>query len=452
MGELKDILVNVGAIAGVAGIVGLAVLAMLYFSQARDVRRLRDWAGREPERAAEVDLRAQQIASQAIAQAYESMTMRQSEAQAAASIAQEHGVDAGLVVQDPGVEEEHHDPIVEGMEGAPEHHEAADGEAADGVPLEADRPAEFVEGEPAPEPIVAGMEGASGEYPVIEEPLPAGTNGSGAPGDTMISPPPFTPIETGAQQSEVPAELAASASAAPPTDAPVAPGQTGEVRPSRLAPSTPAATRGGGPLPPLPPLGTSEFQAVTRPPLPSVPADYYQSLENTGAGYYDTIDRPAEDRPSRTPFVIAGMLVAVFAVFLLATQLSGEEEPAADNDARQARAQRDARTPSTGKRNPQINRPAVVVSVLNGTEISGLAKIVNDQLVQSDFTQVTTGNRNDNVNHVESVVYYAAGSKLEAEEVAQELGIKKVQEVDPDTAAAGGSAPVIVVLGTDIEQ
>src|SRR5207244_3844896 len=32
---------------------GLAILTLLYFSQARDVRRLREWAGRAPERASE---------------------------------------------------------------------------------------------------------------------------------------------------------------------------------------------------------------------------------------------------------------------------------------------------------------------------------------------------------------------------------------------------------------
>jgi hypothetical protein len=36
-----------------AAFLGLAVLALLYFSQARDVRRLRDWAGRAPERSLE---------------------------------------------------------------------------------------------------------------------------------------------------------------------------------------------------------------------------------------------------------------------------------------------------------------------------------------------------------------------------------------------------------------
>ena len=42
---------RVGAYFGFAAFVGLAILALLYFSQARDVRRLREWAGRAPERA-----------------------------------------------------------------------------------------------------------------------------------------------------------------------------------------------------------------------------------------------------------------------------------------------------------------------------------------------------------------------------------------------------------------
>ena len=41
--------------SGLAAFLGLAVLALLYFSQARDVRRLREWAGRAPERAGAAD-------------------------------------------------------------------------------------------------------------------------------------------------------------------------------------------------------------------------------------------------------------------------------------------------------------------------------------------------------------------------------------------------------------
>jgi LytR cell envelope-related transcriptional attenuator len=41
---------EIGAVAGWAAVVGLAVLSALYLSQARDVKRLREWAGRAPER------------------------------------------------------------------------------------------------------------------------------------------------------------------------------------------------------------------------------------------------------------------------------------------------------------------------------------------------------------------------------------------------------------------
>ena len=48
-----EILQEIGSYAGLAAIVGLAVLSALYFSQARDVKRLREWAGRAPERSSQ---------------------------------------------------------------------------------------------------------------------------------------------------------------------------------------------------------------------------------------------------------------------------------------------------------------------------------------------------------------------------------------------------------------
>lgn len=61
---------EIGSYAGFAAVVGLAVLSALYFSQARDVKRLREWAGRAPERAAEEEARiaAQTQAAQTQAQ------------------------------------------------------------------------------------------------------------------------------------------------------------------------------------------------------------------------------------------------------------------------------------------------------------------------------------------------------------------------------------------------
>lgn len=63
-----DIIQEVGAYAGFAAVIGLAVLAALYFSQARDVRRLREWAGRAPERAAEQAVPGQTVLPEQAAQ------------------------------------------------------------------------------------------------------------------------------------------------------------------------------------------------------------------------------------------------------------------------------------------------------------------------------------------------------------------------------------------------
>lgn len=48
-----ELIKEIGAFAGLAAFFGLAVLAMLAFSQGRDIRRLRDWAGSAPERDAD---------------------------------------------------------------------------------------------------------------------------------------------------------------------------------------------------------------------------------------------------------------------------------------------------------------------------------------------------------------------------------------------------------------
>ena len=70
---------EIGSYAGFAAVVGLAVLSALYFSQARDVKRLREWAGRAPERAAEEEARIE-----AQAQAAQNQTQQKRAAAASA--------------------------------------------------------------------------------------------------------------------------------------------------------------------------------------------------------------------------------------------------------------------------------------------------------------------------------------------------------------------------------
>ena len=64
-----DLLKEIGAILGFVAFGGLAVLTLLTFQQARHLRRLRDWAGRQPERAAaEADAAAERAGEATVPQ------------------------------------------------------------------------------------------------------------------------------------------------------------------------------------------------------------------------------------------------------------------------------------------------------------------------------------------------------------------------------------------------
>lgn len=57
-----DLIEDIGPILGIVAFLGFAILALLIVLQAREVRRLREWAGRAPERALEADDAAQAAA------------------------------------------------------------------------------------------------------------------------------------------------------------------------------------------------------------------------------------------------------------------------------------------------------------------------------------------------------------------------------------------------------
>ncbi|MGH2947874.1 MAG: hypothetical protein ACRDPC_16765, partial [Solirubrobacteraceae bacterium] len=66
--SLQDQVETYGVYVGLAAFLGLAVLTLLYFAQARELKRLRDWAGRAPERAQEIEARAIAQAEEALRQ------------------------------------------------------------------------------------------------------------------------------------------------------------------------------------------------------------------------------------------------------------------------------------------------------------------------------------------------------------------------------------------------
>ncbi len=89
------------------------------------------------------------------------------------------------------------------------------------------------------------------------------------------------------------------------------------------------------------------------------------------------------------------------------------------------------------------------VTVLNGTETTGLAHHISSELQQTGFSQATALNgRPPGTNQV-TVVEYASGHQTEASGVAHSLSVTHVQPMESSVAALAGSANVVVIVGQD---
>jgi LytR cell envelope-related transcriptional attenuator len=170
---------EIGAYAGLGAILGLAVLSALYFSQARDLKRLREWAGRAPERAAEIEARAEATA-RAAREAERGVTVEREGEAARPAVAQPAAAVAA------GQEAGGQPAPVEQGEGEPAGSPAAT--AATGAPPE---DAEAPAGAPAGAPE-AGGNGAVESGPTVERDIPSlPRTGPGIP-----PPPAFDPAAT----------------------------------------------------------------------------------------------------------------------------------------------------------------------------------------------------------------------------------------------------------------
>src|SRR3954454_14399511 len=94
--SLQDKVEQYGSYAGIAAVFGLGVLSLLYFAQAREVKRLREWAGRAPERAAELEARAVAAAEERRAAGSEGVAAAPAPAAATAAAAVAAGNGAGV--------------------------------------------------------------------------------------------------------------------------------------------------------------------------------------------------------------------------------------------------------------------------------------------------------------------------------------------------------------------
>ncbi|HEX5909603.1 MAG TPA: LytR C-terminal domain-containing protein, partial [Thermoleophilaceae bacterium] len=420
-----EILQEIGSYAGLAAVLGLAVLSALYFSQARDVKRLREWAGRAPERAPETT-GVQRVAAKPVPRAPGQAAATQAGAPAA-----------------PGAK-----PVPPAPAGA--RAAAAGAAPATAVGPAAATPAARAEaaktGKDDEEADATGSDNGTDEGNVLSQ-------------DTVVHPPPPPPGEDDDEYDEdfddtgdheqVSEEDDAldddgdwdDTGEHDPTDPESHWEDTGDEPAIAPRPATPAASRPIAPGAPVPAAGT---------PTPSASASTSPATSSGGS----ILPPYAHSRPGgRAPeggnggprlFASRGRAIAVVAAGVLvlggialgATQLlGGDDEPAgsAGGDNASQNAPATETTPSKGGgKKPPLNRGNVRVAVLNGTTVPGLAAQIGDQIERQGFRLGTVTNFNDQ-QRAESVVLYAPGAEREAAEVGRRLKISQREPIDAES-------------------
>jgi LytR cell envelope-related transcriptional attenuator len=442
-----EIIEQIGAYAGLAAVLGLAVLSALYFSQARDVRRLREWAGRAPERVAE-GADAAQLERGVVAQPQPKVVQ-----------------DAGR----PGAP-----PVPAGAPAAAAATGAAPASAA-AKPGQPGAPAK--PGAPAAQPGTPAKPGAPKPATPAATPAAAQAGQQAKPG----APAPV-PAAAAAATAAGAAGAATQAPDKPDGGQPAAPSKPGEAAPAaapakpgapapaKPGPPAPAAAPSGAPPkpgPPKPPPGPKTAPAggiPGRPTIPRAPGRGAPSPAQTAiippkreAPWY----RRLLASPRYLVLAIAGVLILGSGVAFGVVQLTSDDEGGGSGGGAGDQAQNGGAPAGGGGGNGGGNggnqKPAapvdpasVTVAVLNGTTINGLAAQYADLVAAAGYNVGNIANSADQGARNESVVLFANGHEREAEAVSKELDIAQREQIDPETQALAGDATVVVITGSDL--
>jgi LytR cell envelope-related transcriptional attenuator len=472
-----DILQEVGSYAGLAAIIGLAVLSALYFSQARDVKRLREWAGRAPERSAEEAAQAAAApapsggvvaqpqpkgapkpgvarpapAQAAAAGAAPASAVAAGNPQGAAPAAATPAGEATQAGEDapqaapPGEDEKE---AVVAAAGGDRDREGAEREAAEGVPAEreedaADRERVGAEREQvaaaAPQPAVAAAGAQSAAARRQEGAAAPGARQGETQDQEPLVPPQAAPVPqataaagAGTQAPEAPRPGTRAGTQTPPRPRPASGSQA--APPSRTTPRSPSVPAGGAARPPGRPGSARQAQTAIIPP-PSRARWSSRVLAS----------------PRYLVLVIAGLLIVGGGALFGLSQLASEDGGTGSRSASGGGAAQEDSGGGQDRRTRPIVPAEVTVAVLNGTTVPGLAAQIGDRLETLDFDVGTVTNSTDQ-ERAESVVLFAPGRQREAAAVGRRLGIGQRERADPESQGLAGDASVIVIAGIDQTQ
>ncbi len=429
MSELTDLIRDYGGYAGLASVLGLAVLSLLYFAQAREVKRLREWAGRAPERAAELE---QRVSAEAARRAQ--VVPAPTPAPAAAAAAPANGAPAAgpaeaaaaaAAVAGPA---EARTSAAPGQEPAPGTPGAGDRDGDE--PAEDDAPvaAPAADGGGPTAPVNGAVAaGATVETPAVE-PAPAEPR-------TSLPPPQEAASGTFGAGTAAPAGASASAAPAPPAPAPAA---ASPARPPVPPPAVPPRTVAAGGRPP----GAVASRPVA--PRPAPAGARIATPPPAGGG------RSGPRRGTLLGAGAAALALAAVAVVLV-TALGGDDPTAAP-------APNTIASPGAATAPAPIARNEVTVAVLNGTAVGGLAARIADDIRGSGFRVPEELVDNALEPRSATQIAYEEGARREALEVARviEIGEDSLIPLDQSTrvfAGQGSLTPrVVVTVGADQDQ
>ncbi|MEA2187486.1 MAG: hypothetical protein QOK16_2497 [Solirubrobacteraceae bacterium] len=398
---------TVGSYAGFAAVVGLGVLSLLYFSQAREVKRLREWAGRAPERALELEQRVQADAQRRVVA--EPLAPPSAAAQTAAAARQTAAA------------------------------------------------AELYAKLPPPPPPPAPLIGPPGQLarPATPAATASPATAAGVTAPAVGSAPTATPTPTPAPGSPAPAVLpgatagAAGSAPSPSASAPTSSPATAAAAAAAAARQAAASSRAVSPPPTSNGAGqeTHESDAARPSPLPVLP-EAPASGSDEGRGFSVV----------RIVAIVGGAVAVVLIAVVLMISLTGDDPKPTPNDfgtsTPAAATPSDtsagpSSTPSSNGSTARVDRKSIKIAVLNGTRQTGLARGVADKLGESGFTIGTVGNNTDQ-QVPQTTVSYSPGNERAAQTVAELIKVDRssVQSIDANTSVAT-DADVVVTVGTN---
>ncbi len=427
--SLSNKLLEIGALAAFAALVGIALLSLLVFAQARELKRLREWAGRAPERAAELErrvaaevaLRAQRAVPRATPLSARPVAGQAAGAAVASAVdANQSPLPALQPLPAPTVT-----PLPAPVPGQPAFVPTAQTVAALGARARAEETA----------------------APSVEEAAPPVVDAPPAPAMSEPAPPEVEPVVVAAAPATVAAVAAVASTVASQAvaDPPLPP-----APPRVPVPPAPAVVRETPPVPRAP------VPSRPLPPPPSAPPR--RTVGRTiGAGSDDAPRMPPapkflveEARPSRKPLLLiaAGAVVVAALAAVLLSSGGGGGSPSAKTPATTARGH--AGTHHSHSGSSAATGPAQIhVAVLNATETTGLAHALASSLRSSGYTQAQALSARPPSARSTSVVEYPGGHRAQAQRVAQSLSITETAPLEEAIGPLVEGASVVVIAGAD---